>query len=77
MPSLSNNSKLVVLPMPKPEPTDKTKTCSVCKVETSVAYRVRIDATRTWVFICYACLDTVKPGNPHYVYGGTWKGSRH
>ena len=77
MPSSYCTSKPVVLPMPKPEPVDKTKTCAVCKAETNVAYRVRTDATRVWVFVCYACLDRVKPGNPHYVYGGTWKGSRH
>jgi hypothetical protein len=63
--------------MPKPEPIAKTKVCAVCRAETDVAYRVRMNATRLWVFICYACLDRVKPGNPHYVYGGTWKSSRH
>jgi hypothetical protein len=42
-----------------------------------VAYRVRHDAGRRWEFVCPGCLMAVKAGNPHYSYGGTWKGSRH
>jgi hypothetical protein len=37
--------------MKKPEPTDKTKICAVCKAETNIAYRVRTDASRAWFFI--------------------------
>lgn len=55
----------------------KTKPCAKCGQPTEVAYRVRLDATRAWVFVCPACLLGVKVGNPHYTYGGTWKGSRH
>ena len=55
----------------------KTKPCFKCSQPTDVAYRVRSDAAKTWAFVCPACLMAVKVGNPHYVYGGTWKGSRH
>jgi hypothetical protein len=53
------------------------KICAQCGQAVSVAYRIRRDASRVWVFVCYPCLDIVKPNNPHYTYGGTWKASRH
>lgn len=55
----------------------KTKPCARCGTPTAVAYRVRLDEPKAWVFICGKCVLPVKTGNPHYAYGGTWKGSRH
>ena len=36
-------------------------------------YRVQYDSSNKWVFICKVCLEKLKPNNPHYRYGGTWK----
>ena len=61
----------------RPDDGPKTKPCFKCAEPTVVAYRVRHDATKAWAFVCPACLMGVKAGNPHYTYGGTWKGTRH
>ncbi len=58
--------------MPKPKRI-RTKACSRCETVSEVLYRARIEQDGDWVFICPACLPEVKPGNPHYQYGGTWK----
>ena len=55
----------------------KTKPCHRCGVATDVAYRVRYDESRAWVFVCGKCVTPLKRDNPFYTYGGTWKGSRH
>ena len=36
-------------------------------------FRVQVSAEGPWIFVCGACLALVKPGNPDYRYGGTWK----
>ncbi|MGL4421788.1 MAG: hypothetical protein ACRCZF_14060 [Gemmataceae bacterium] len=55
----------------------KTKSCFCCLKPTTVAFRVQHDSRKAWQFVCPDCLSAVKTNNPHYVYGGTWKGSRH
>ena len=55
----------------------KTKPCAACAKPALVAYRVRRTAAVVWEFVCPDCLAGVRTGNPHYVYGGTWKGERH
>ncbi len=60
-----------------PDAPPKTKPCHRCGKATEVAYRVRLDESKAWVFICGACVNPVKRDNPHYAYGGTWKGTRH
>jgi hypothetical protein len=37
-------------------------------------YRVRIDQTKNWYFLCKSCTETNIARNKFYVYGGTWKG---
>jgi|GEM_PF-185484 len=65
-------------PMAKPRDREpKTKACAACGRPTVVAYRVRRTAAAVWEFVCPDCLERVKSGNPHYAYGGTWKGERH
>jgi hypothetical protein len=54
----------------------RIKACDRCQKIQEVLYRVRIDETRHWTFVCPACLEYVKPGNPHYQYGGTWKSKK-
>jgi len=63
--------------MPTRDDGLKTKPCFRCAKPAEVAYRVRLDATKAWVFICGRCVVPAKTNNPHYAYGGTWKGSRH
>ena len=54
-----------------------TKKCDECKDKITTAFRVRYlpfhYAQKQWVFLCKKCLNEVKPNNPHYKYGGTWK----
>jgi protein-arginine kinase activator protein McsA len=54
----------------------KTKACAVCKKEDAVMYRVKITKGKLWIFVCTACCKDAQ-SKPDYVYGGTWKGSRH
>ncbi len=63
--------------MARRDPTPKTKSCFACRQPTTVAYRVQHNAAKQWEFVCPDCLLSIKQGNPHYIYGGTWKGSRH
>ena len=52
----------------------RTKTCAHCNGEDSVMYRVQYKPGKTWCFLCKPCVNEVKPDNPLYRYGGTWKG---
>lgn len=54
----------------------RTKVCDRCGTEAGTLYRVRFDESRAWRFVCPACLDAVRAGNPHYQYGGTWKSKK-
>lgn len=54
----------------------RTKPCDRCKETNDVLYRVRIDESQRWIFVCPSCLEQVKPGNPLYQYGGTWKSKK-
>lgn len=53
--------------------TRRNKYCHRCKIDFEVLFRVQYEEKREWVFICTSCLNEVKPENPHYRYGGTWK----
>ncbi|MCY2976853.1 MAG: hypothetical protein NTW52_19525 [Planctomycetota bacterium] len=54
----------------------RSKCCDRCKKNEDVLYRVRIDESRAWIFVCPDCLEQVKPGNSFYQYGGTWKSKK-
>jgi alpha-D-ribose 1-methylphosphonate 5-phosphate C-P lyase len=54
----------------------RSKACSRCAATSAVLYRVRIENDGDWIFVCSPCLYEVKPGNPHYQYGGTWKSKK-
>lgn len=54
----------------------REKACSTCQHNNDVLYRVRIDESNEWIFICPDCLEKHKPNNPHYQYGGTWKSKK-
>ncbi|MEM9004419.1 MAG: hypothetical protein AAGE59_12955 [Cyanobacteria bacterium P01_F01_bin.86] len=51
----------------------REKTCDRCSAPASTLYRVRLDASGQWQFVCDRCWPTVRKDNPHYAYGGTWK----
>lgn len=54
----------------------RTKSCARCQKTSDVLYRVRIDESQEWIFVCPVCLEEVKPNNPRYQYGGTWKSKK-
>ncbi len=51
----------------------REKICDRCYQPGLILYRVQIDETGEWKFICDRCWPDVRHGNPHYTYGGTWK----
>lgn len=51
----------------------RLKLCDRCQAEAEVLYRVKVDESEKWIFVCDRCYPTVSQNNPHYVYGGTWK----
>ena len=51
----------------------RRKKCFRCEVESNIMYRVQYNEQKVWCFICKSCLVSIKPNNPHYRYGGTWK----
>ncbi|MEM1309396.1 MAG: hypothetical protein AAGF98_07950 [Cyanobacteria bacterium P01_H01_bin.153] len=51
----------------------REKVCDRCQALANTLYRVQIDATGQWRFVCDTCWPTVQKDNPHYAYGGTWK----
>ncbi|MGK7955477.1 MAG: hypothetical protein AB4063_09480 [Crocosphaera sp.] len=51
----------------------RQKECALCQTSSKVLYRVQIDSSQQWRFVCYQCWQQVHDNNPHYVYGGTWK----
>ena len=52
----------------------RTKPCARCEALDDVLYRCRYDGRTDWVFLCKACLLSVKGRFPDtYQYGGTWK----
>jgi hypothetical protein len=52
---------------------ERKKHCDRCSNEFSTLYRARYLADKKWYFLCKNCVDTEKPKNDHYQYGGTWK----
>lgn len=52
----------------------KTKNCDLCKKTDVVIYRIKIDKSKNWKFVCKTCCQKAK-SLPQYSYGGTWKGS--
>jgi len=54
----------------------RTKACCHCEREHDTLFRVRVVKNGDWIFICKTCIELVKPGNPAYQYGGTWKSKK-
>ena len=51
----------------------RTKTCDRCQLSADILYRVRVDRSGDWQFVCDNCWQLLDRDNPDYVYGGTWK----
>jgi hypothetical protein len=51
----------------------RQKQCDRCQTVATVLYRVQLDASERWQFVCPDCWPQVQQDNPHYTYGGTWK----
>jgi hypothetical protein len=51
----------------------RTKMCDRCQKLSDVLYRVRVDRSGDWHFVCDDCWQLLDRDNPDYSYGGTWK----
>jgi hypothetical protein len=51
----------------------RTKTCDRCQLLSDILYRVRLDRSGDWWFVCNDCWQSLSQDNFDYVYGGTWK----
>ena len=51
----------------------REKTCDRCQKISDVLYRIRVDKSGDWQFVCDDCWQLLDRSNPDYVYGGTWK----
>jgi hypothetical protein len=54
----------------------REKNCFCCGQTAAVLYRIKVDASEQWIFICDRCHRQVSQNNPLYTYGGTWKASK-
>ena len=52
----------------------RKKTCDKCGLNDIIMFRVKVDLSKQWVFLCKKCTDYNKKNNQNYTYGGTWKG---
>ncbi|MBT90769.1 MAG: hypothetical protein CL921_04350 [Deltaproteobacteria bacterium] len=53
------------------------KSCDQCLKEMNTLFRVRVSASKEWIFVCRRCLEVVRPNNLNYQYGGTWKNRKN
>ncbi|MBD2094136.1 hypothetical protein H6F90_03085 [Trichocoleus sp. FACHB-591] len=54
----------------------RVKLCDRCANSAAVLYRVKLDESEQWRFVCDRCWPEVSQGNSFYVYGGTWKAQK-
>jgi alpha-D-ribose 1-methylphosphonate 5-phosphate C-P lyase len=54
----------------------REKSCGLCGESAPVLYRVQIDPSGEWRFVCDRCWPAVREDNPDYTYGGTWKAKK-
>jgi len=52
----------------------RKKTCDKCGLKDIIMFRVKIDLSKKWIFLCKKCTDYSKKNNHNHTYGGTWKG---
>ena len=51
----------------------RIKYCHICKAQKNTMFRVKLDSSKNWYFLCKDCTEENKSKNSHYIYGGTWK----
>ncbi|MEM9216188.1 MAG: hypothetical protein AAGD25_17810 [Cyanobacteria bacterium P01_F01_bin.150] len=54
----------------------RQKKCDRCTCPASTLYRVQIDESKAWIFVCDRCWPLIQTNNPYYTYGGTWKAQK-
>ncbi|MEM1240204.1 MAG: hypothetical protein AAGI45_10225 [Cyanobacteria bacterium P01_H01_bin.26] len=54
----------------------RKKNCKLCGQASEVLYRVKYQPANPWWFVCPLCWPSLKQGNRHYMYGGTWKAKK-
>jgi hypothetical protein len=53
----------------------RVKPCERCGLESPTLYRVQIDDSFEWKFLCPECRRELET-SPFYRYGGTWKANK-
>ena len=51
----------------------KEKKCHKCFTIKNTLFRVKIDRSKNWYFLCRTCTEKEILKNENYIYGGTWK----
>ncbi len=51
----------------------REKTCDQCQNTSDILYRIRVEKSGNWQFICNDCWQLLDRNCPDYSYGGTWK----
>jgi hypothetical protein len=51
---------------------NRTKACDKCQLIAGTMYRIQINKSVDWQFVCHDCW-TLLSNQPNYIYGGTWK----
>jgi hypothetical protein len=51
---------------------NRTKACDRCQAIADIMYRIQVDKSAGWQFVCDDCWGLIS-NQPHYIYGGTWK----
>ena len=51
---------------------NRTKDCDRCQAIADTMYRIQVDKSGCWQFVCHDCWNLLSH-QPNYLYGGTWK----
>jgi hypothetical protein len=52
----------------------REKACAVCQLSASTLFRVQLDRSQQWYFVCQECGQSADP--TYYRYGGTWQAKK-
>ena len=52
----------------------REKACEVCQLTADTLFRVQIDQSQVWRFVCPECCKAAAPN--YYRYGGTWQSKK-